>query len=1253
MDPKRDQTGTLGPSPATDALDTSAPGNATPAFPGDLGSGRFKLSALLGRGGYGVVYRAVDTRTGQDVALKLLHRSDPDARARFKTEFRTLADIAHTNLVALFELHADPSNLFFTMELIDGLRFDRWLAAGPARTDAALDVRPAPVPSAVAAETTDEFQELLAPDADAAWRVALATSDRRGPTWQTVEAVGQRLRGLVRGLAHLHARGVLHRDVKASNVLVEPNGRVVVLDFGLATSLTRETGLPKTRLAGTPLFMAPELCAGGQATEASDWYSVGVVLYHALTGCYPFDGATVTLMTAKQLLDPVCPSTLRADLEPDDDLVVLCRKLLARAPSRRPSGRQICSALGLDPTTADERARSELSPPLVGRGAEREAIAAALAGLEDEDATHLHIEGVSGIGKTTLVEHMLEPLTARDDVLFVRGRCFQRESMPYKTLEPIVDAVAGHALAPETTPALEALAALFPADARLPRPPQLNQGDPLVRRRRALAAVPHLLNSVANGRRIVLWIDDLQWSDIGGILALDALLSGRYPGGLLVLTSARPMPPDSRHAEWLVEAAPNRLVLEPLSADDAHTLVELAGLAGDATADVARSAGGNPFVVLELARATRGRTAAEPDDVQALIVARLQKLADDDRRVVVALALAGVPIVDTEVFAAVGRSYQGAMVNRLVAERWLVRVGAAGESLTCAHDQIRTAATRCLEPADNRALSSQLATQLADRADTAPETLAALYRAADDQPSAALWTLRAAKAAHQALAFERAAALYREALASPDYLDDDIANVKLALGDALENSGLGAAAAALFVEVRSALPDQAVTLTLRAAGALLRTGHIDDGLALARDVVKRTNLNFAESPRAAMMGFAARRTRLRLRGVSVQPTEVPLDPVSAARIDTCFVLGSGFAMVDVVRGADAHTQGLLLALRTGDRARTAIGLAYEAGYLANLGGNKVGDRPRKLLERARELAAPLQDARTDGTLALMTIATHWTLGDFDGCIRQAAAAIEMLEARCTGVSWEIGFGRIHWLDGLAWSGQYAALVGNLKPWLDDAKRRGDLYLETILTLAYSTLRAHVLDRPDDALRDLEIEQRWSVEGVHLSHMVATFNKVQSALYRRDAHAALSVAESELRVLRRALFFRPQAFRMMLQHLHGRACIAAAAAGHRPQRLLRRVHRQVKRLRRERSAWGDALAACLALGATMPGPERDRLALAAARASETAQLRGYAAAARMRSSDPAVAQRGIAYLADQGVVAPSRLADMLVPALGVS
>ena len=218
----------------------------------------------------GVVYEVHDRARDEVVALKTLRRARAADVYRLKREFRSLADVAHPNLVSLYELVVEGANCFFTMELVNGVNFVEYVRGS-------------------------------------------------GPSGAPVDAGRTRhvLRQLVNGIAALHRRGKLHRDVKPSNILVTAAGRVVVLDFGLTSDVFLKDATVGERLAGTPAYLAPERRAGAAPSDSQDWYSVGVTLYEALTGRLPLDGLSEDARRRTGESDPPPPTSIGPGI-PDD-----------------------------------------------------------------------------------------------------------------------------------------------------------------------------------------------------------------------------------------------------------------------------------------------------------------------------------------------------------------------------------------------------------------------------------------------------------------------------------------------------------------------------------------------------------------------------------------------------------------------------------------------------------------------------------------------------------------------------------------------------------------------------------------------------------------------------------------------------------------------------------------------------------------------------------------------------------------------
>ncbi len=219
--------------------------DGVPAQPPELLEqwGHFKILEFVGSGSFGEVYRAWNTRLDREVALKLLHpsRTGQDSLgSSVIQEGRLLARVQHPNVVTIFDADRLDGRAGLWMEFIHGRTLEQMLRAGHAFDEA----------------------EVIRIGAD-----------------------------LCRALAAVHEAGLLHRDVKAQNVMFADSGRLVLMDFGTGLTLDDDSSAARGA-AGTPLYIAPEIFAGKEATAQSDIYSVGVLLYHLLTNSYPIQGAT-------------------------------------------------------------------------------------------------------------------------------------------------------------------------------------------------------------------------------------------------------------------------------------------------------------------------------------------------------------------------------------------------------------------------------------------------------------------------------------------------------------------------------------------------------------------------------------------------------------------------------------------------------------------------------------------------------------------------------------------------------------------------------------------------------------------------------------------------------------------------------------------------------------------------------------------------------------------------------------------------
>ncbi|MGZ3442187.1 MAG: serine/threonine-protein kinase, partial [Polyangia bacterium] len=498
------------------------------------GTERFEVLRCLGAGGMGVVYEAYDRERQARVALKTLRSLSADGLLRFKREFRDFLDLSHRNLISLGELFSEGRDWFFTMELVEGSSFLDW-------------VRP---PKSGAKAPTFANSSLVSPSAKT---VAEFTPRLRDVSLPPLDLA--RLRGalaqLVEGVMALHAAEKVHRDIKPSNVLVAPDGRVVLLDYGLATEAGREEQLSSADVVGTVEYMAPEQAAARPIGPPADWYAVGVMLYEALTGEVPFAGPALEVLMNKQRLEPAAPSLLQPSTPPELDRLAL--DLLRFDPARRPNGPEILRRLGVAAVPIDRNAsRPSLTstPPFIGRSAELVELRAAYEASRRGSVT-VHVHGESGVGKSALVRRFTEMLKAElPDAVVLGGACYERETVPYKAVDGLIDALSRYlvrldkAESATVLPRQAALlASVFPVLSRVepfadaPRAPEVR--DPQELRLRLFGALRELFARLSDRKPLVLTIDDLQWADADSLALLAEVLRPPEAPALLLVATVR------------------------------------------------------------------------------------------------------------------------------------------------------------------------------------------------------------------------------------------------------------------------------------------------------------------------------------------------------------------------------------------------------------------------------------------------------------------------------------------------------------------------------------------------------------------------------------------------------------------------------------------------------------------------------------------------------------------------------------------
>jgi hypothetical protein len=1205
----------------------------------------------------GVVYEAEDGELGLGVALKLLPVLRPDLLRRFKQEFRAAANIRHPNVVRFGDLFSDGERWFFTMELVHGVDLFSHVRGLPGGAPGSMPVPPDPD------DETVRGLERAAPPQRPRDKGALDQPRVR-------ESFSQ----LAQGLAAIHAAGQIHRDIKPSNVLVTRDGRVVILDFGLATDgEVRTTFLG----AGTPAYMAPEQSSSQSASPAADWYGFGVMLYEALTGLLPFDGPAYEILYRKHHEDATPIRQLVPEVAPE--LAELCEALLARAPDQRPDSRAILKALGAPPAPAWSlnQGRAEVTP-LFGRAGPMATLRSAFSDVVSGARVAVLVSGEAGIGKTALCRHFLEALAAEHEGTVVASRCHEREFLPFKALDGVIDQLSRQVgqLAPEARAALvpniaPLLRHMFPALEQIPEATLAGAveipSDPHELRSRVLDGLRELLAAITGASPLVIFVDDLQWADSDSLAMFSALLADSCLPRMLFLGTHRGAV--GVGTDWL-DPVIRQVQVELPRLDREATLALLQSVFSvdqKSTPELellAETTQGNALFIKELARYALAHglktSRLQLDD---LLRDRVERVGATARIVMDLAATVGAPVPEAIVQAAsdLEPGGFGSAVANLLRERLLHASGALGrERIELCHEQLRVWLWNGLEQPKRRVLAERLATAFGSDGD--PAQVAALWLEAGHNRKAASHLVATGERAMKALAFDRAAEHFALALKVGSW-DERQKGVLLAqLADALAYAGRGAAAAEQYLAAAIQGADAALSLELhrKASGELLRSGHFDRGMEVARTALAAAGMSI---PSHNWLSLGWLRTRLRWRGFrcAARATGTPSSK-EAARIDLCWSLSSGIGLIDPINGAYFQALSLLLALRAQDLPRVSRGLAGEAAWCVGRGRAGVA-RAGRLLAEAKSIADKLRDPYARGMTLLMDGVIGHLIGEFGRSRERLEAAERVLTQQCAGAVWELDTIRQFLMEDLYYLGDLVSFQRLISTGLRQATDRGSLYAATNFRTGLANFVWLMRDDPARSRRETdEAIERWSRRGFHVQHWYNLIAMAQTELYLGQGPAAYELIRERWPELRRSGVFHIQHTRIAALHLRARAALAAAqqSSGGARARYLKAARQLIGILRRQPDAWAGALA--LLAGSGLAALEGDAGAtkatlVAAVRALQQSDMWLLAHAARIAgrthlADGPAdlTPDEATTWMTEKGILDPTAIGRVLAPGL---
>ncbi|HEY2512295.1 MAG TPA: AAA family ATPase, partial [Polyangiaceae bacterium] len=804
------------------------------------------------------------------------------------------------------------------------------------------------------------------------------------------------------------------------------------------------------------------------------------------------------------------------------------------------------------------------------------------------------------------------------DVVLLTGRCYERETVPYKALDGVVDELArfltrhrGHEVAHFLPTRPAPLVQMFPVLRRVEAITQLRTPDEPIAdlhelRSRAFGALREMLVRIADRRPLIVVIDDLQWADADSLALLRDLLAPPDEPGLLLIATLRD---DAREITGghlrlgLAESIPGdvrRIQLGRLGKEDARTLASrlVERLSPGLPVQVetlAAEADGHPLFIDEIVRhlflvgATHGALKLED-----ALWGRVQSLEEIPRRIVELCAVAdwSLPL---EAVAKACESPPSDFARYLSFLRvaHLVRTtGTRGNDvIECFHGRVREAIVRNLRADERRAHYLRLAVTLESGATADPNLLAMLWLGAGDNEKAGKQTLAAADRAAAALAFERAARLYERAL---ELLSNTGRNLprpeeralQAKLGDALSNAGRGAKAAHAYrAAAEGANAADALDLRRRAADQLLRSGHFDEGLSAIQEVLGSIGMKLPPTPGRALLALLFWRLVITLRGLRYRSQDAShVSPRELTRIDVCYAIASSLSLIDPLFGRLFHARNLISTLRAGEPGRIARALAFEVTYTSTA-GVAVWNRTRQLDAEARRAADAVGEPFAIAWSKATSGVAHYLGGSFVEALDLCNDAERSLVEQCPGATWETFTTRLFALSSLAQLGRLNELQSRQAAALRWALERGDLYAAVNLRIGYPNLAWLVAGEPARARAEAtDAMRQWSQRSFQLEHYYELLALTNADLYDGRGRDAFERLMTRWPLLRRSLLMRVQLIRLFALHMRSRAAVATAAADPSAREdCLGVAERDARAIERQRAEWTVPLTSLVHAG----------------------------------------------------------------------
>jgi ABC-type oligopeptide transport system substrate-binding subunit/predicted Ser/Thr protein kinase len=713
---------------------------------------RYQIDCELGQGGMGTVFKGYDSILERDVALKMLTDSGlgTQGRSRLVQEAKAIAKLSHPNIITVFDVGEYQDSPYIVMEFVEGVNL--------------YDHKP------------KDIEEIV-------------------PIMQQVCAA----------LAHAHEQGIIHRDLKPENVIITAEGTAMLMDFGLARSMTSRLTTEGTIL-GTVFYLAPEQAQGKAIDPRSDLYSLGVMLYELTTGELPFVADDPLAVVSQHIHAPVVPPRAKNDQIPAA-LESLILDLLEKDPKNRPaSAREVLARLS-SPEVLDVKAlpAEELSVMdrivqgrLAGRVEELRQARQIWGQAVGGKGQLLLISGEPGVGKTRLMREIVTQAEVSGGATLI-GRSYAEGDPPYSPFRQILRAVftlsrkSGVEIPVGVLGDLLTIAPELRAD--FPDLHEYDAEDAAKELQRIFDQFLVLFNLLTKHTPVLLVLEDAHWTDASSLKLLRHLVRNTRSQQMMILATYREVELDEARAlhetllDFQREKLGTRLKLKRLTRQETHDMLAVLfaeEISPDFLEGIYRETDGNPFFIEEVCKAIveSGKLTYEegrwkrpsmeevgvPQSIQVAIQSRIRVLSENTQKALEQAAILGREF-DFELLQHALDTNEDSLLDALdeaLHARLVEEVEGNGKDrFGFVHALIPTAITASLRTLNRRRLHKRAAGAQEALQPEAYEALAYQHIEAGETDQGVDYLIKAGDRARELFAHEEAITSYQQAV---DYL---------------------------------------------------------------------------------------------------------------------------------------------------------------------------------------------------------------------------------------------------------------------------------------------------------------------------------------------------------------------------------------------------------------------------------------------------------------------------------------------------